>query len=200
MRADQARYDNVWSAILAEPVEKAAVAALCKYALEKQAGCRSHPLQLNRAFVASVEPVAIVSGFAEERTGHRQGKVCRLLSALVNVSAAMPVSAGSFSCCNTREGLLDCGLDGVLDANAPVRSMDQLFCQAIALSPILITKAQCWAAVSGGYFCSALTDAVRCSMNRGTGSSNSEADGNNGGEAGDSEHFSAGFDPVRAMA
>jgi hypothetical protein len=139
--ADQARYDKAWKAILADPVEKDSVTALCQYALEKQARCKVQLLQLNRCNVAGVS-----------------------------------------------SGLMNCGLDGVLDPNAPVQSMDQLFCQAIVLSPILISKVQCWAAFSGGYFCSAVTDA-------GTGTTNiAGADVNENAMVGEEVgHCTAGF-------
>jgi hypothetical protein len=57
-------------------------------------------------------------------------------------------------------GLLHCGLSGVLDPHTPVDSIDQLYFQAIALSPFLTSKVQGWAAVSEGFFSSAAKDVV----------------------------------------
>jgi hypothetical protein len=171
--ADQALYDKAWTAILAEPVEKAAVAALCQIALERQAGYKTNPLQLNLARVASVQPISGVNSTGL-RTGDQEGKICRLIPALINIFSSMLVDIQSRS--TTHTGPLHCGVDGILDQNNPVHSMEQLFCQAIALRPILITKIQCWAAVSVTYFCSAVTarDAVICSRNCRGGSSNAD--------------------------
>jgi hypothetical protein len=173
--ADQARYDNAWCAILADPVENAAVVSLGQYALERQAACKTLPLQLNRTYIAPVAPVAIDSSAdSEGETSHQQG---RLVSALVNVTFAVQ-SLGNFSRCTSNPGLLDCGVDGILDPNSPVYSIDQLFFQAITLSPILITKVQGWAAVSDGYFSSAATDAVGGSKNCRADNSNRGTDAN----------------------
>ena len=73
-----------------------------------------------------------------------------------------------------------------------MHSIDQLFCQAIALNPVLITKVQGWAAVSGGYFCSAMTrNAVGCSRKYRRGSSNAGYNGKIDGM--DRDHLTAGF-------
>ena len=104
---------------------------------------------------------------------------------------------------NNYRGYLNCGVDGVLDPAVPVDGIDQLFFQAIALSPILIAKVQEWAAVSDGYFCSAVTihDAVRSCQNRDcqTACSNRRhgEDGNNGVEK---ELCPAGFVRWRDVA
>ena len=51
--------------------------------------------------------------------------------------------------------LLDIGVEGLMDPLLPVDNLDQLYCQAVALNPILISKVQMWAAKSRGYFCTA---------------------------------------------
>jgi len=50
------------------------------------------------------------------------------------------------------ELLLECGIPDQLDYGAPVHSLDQLYYQAIALNPILISKIQQWASLSSGFF------------------------------------------------
>jgi hypothetical protein len=62
-------------------------------------------------------------------------------------------------CALASKGLLDCGVDGSIDPQCPVDSLDQLYCQAVALSPILIAKVQTWASASCGCFYSAATSA-----------------------------------------
>ncbi len=51
------------------------------------------------------------------------------------------------------------GVPAILDQAHPVKSLDQLYFQAVALNVILIAKVQTWAAASRGCF-SALTDQV----------------------------------------
>jgi hypothetical protein len=59
------------------------------------------------------------------------------------------------------ERLLDIGVEGVIDPLLPVDSLDQLYFQAVTLSPILVSKVQIWAAASRGHFCLADSGVVR---------------------------------------
>ena len=51
--------------------------------------------------------------------------------------------------------LLACNTEGTVDPRRPVTCLDQLYCQATALSPLLVKKVQEWAAASRGFFAAA---------------------------------------------
>ena len=58
----------------------------------------------------------------------------------------------SFQLSEEEKQLLGCGMPGTLDIRFPVDSLDQLYYQAAAVHPILISMVQKWASVSQGCF------------------------------------------------
>ena len=58
----------------------------------------------------------------------------------------------SFQVSDEELQLLGCGIPGTLDIRRPVDSLDQLYYQAAAVHPILVSKVQKWASVSQGCF------------------------------------------------
>jgi hypothetical protein len=158
--ADQARYNSAWLAILNVPAEQSAVAALCLHVqdLSRRLQVTQRPLQLNRAHVVPETAMECIDNSVLQSSV--QGRFRIALSRASSVTlASLPqqLSQNSISRRQAWEGLLDCGVGGLTDPQRPVDSLDQLYCQAVALSPILVAKVQKWASASCGCFCSAVT-------------------------------------------
>jgi len=141
---DKAKYDAIWANILADSEEQASIQSLDK--LTKYLGrCitkQSRQLKRIRSLKAEQHRSLSLSGFSSSSS-------LKLQSAgdgVVIVKEAW-------------ESLLDCGIPAIPDQSHPVRSLDQLYLQAIALNGILIAKVQTWAAASSGCF-SASADRV----------------------------------------
>jgi hypothetical protein len=156
--ADQARYNAAWTAILNKSEEMLAVAALCLHVQELAMQLTQRPLQLQRAHFVPETAVESINSSA------LQSPVLGLFP--IARSRISPVGVASLTRQRSRnssfrrqpwEGLMDCGVDGLIDPQSPVDSLDQLYCQAVALSPILVAKVQKWASASSGCFYSAAT-------------------------------------------
>jgi hypothetical protein len=149
--ADKVKYDTVWESIIADPTERAMIAELGRVAREIITQATERPLQLNRGR-ASVPAAA--SSSLEGPSGRAfsiAGRLSMALSRAASVVSVETVGGGNPIWAH----LLDCGVEGTTNAMQPVDSMDQLYCQAVALSPLLIAKVQAWAAASNGCFLSA---------------------------------------------
>jgi hypothetical protein len=155
---DKARYDEIWEATHNDPAEYTAITALGKMVQELVTQSTVRPLQLNRlrSSAAAINGVTTLGGSSSNTfqrlrsAGGRLPLVLCRASSVVPLDAFVAVSASSIS----QADLLDCGVEGVLDQLRPVDSLDQLYCQSVALNPILISKVQSWAEYSGGCFCS----------------------------------------------
>ena len=153
--ADKARYDAIWEETNNDPGECTAITSLGRMVQELVTRSTVHPLQLNRlrSSAAAINVVTALGGdsntFQRLRSAGRLPLILRTASSVVPLDAIIAVSASSIS-----QDLLDCGVEGVLDQLRPVHSLDQLYCQSVALNPILISKVQSWAEYSGGCFCS----------------------------------------------
>jgi hypothetical protein len=152
--ADQARYKSAWLAILNEPAEKPAVAALCLYVQELAMRLTQRPLQLNRAHEVPETAMEYINSSALQSPVQRRLHVGMSRTPSFTLAS---LARNSISRRQAWKGLLDCGVDGVMDPQRPIDSLDQLYCQAVALSPILVAKVQKWASASCGCFYSAAT-------------------------------------------
>ena len=156
--ADQARYNSAWTGILNEPEEMHAVAALCLHVQELEMRLTQRPQQLQRAHFVPETAIESINNSALQSPV--QGLLPFARSRISSVGVASLTRQHSLSS-NFRkqawEGLVDCGVDGLIDPQCPVDSLDQLYCQAVALNPILVAKVQKWASASSGCFYSAAT-------------------------------------------
>ncbi len=134
---DKAKYDAIWTNVLSDSEEQVSIQSLDK--LTKYLGrcitkqCR----QLNR-----------------NRSYKEEQRRSLSLSGMSSSSSLKPQSAGDGVVIikEAWESLLDCGIPAIADQAHPVRSLDQLYFQAVALNGILIAKVQAWAAASSGCF------------------------------------------------
>jgi len=157
--ADKERYDCVWTTTFANCTESIAITNLVQLVRELSVQLTTRPVQLNRARGAfAVSFAAFMQGGSG--TGLRRKSVAGRLSRVISRASSVASESDNHSTSASASlpawaGLLDCGVEGILNNLHPVDSLDQLYCQAIALSPILIAKVQGWANASGGCFCSA---------------------------------------------
>jgi hypothetical protein len=150
--ADQAHYNSAWSTIVNEPAEKAAIETLCNLVQESATRLTQRPLQLNRAHMVHESAMEYINNSSLQSP--MEGLFFMARSRVSSVSvASLPQQLSRRK--QGWEGLLDCGVDGATDPQRPVDSLDQLYCQAVALSPILVAKVQKWASASCGCFYSA---------------------------------------------
>ena len=156
MLADKARYDAIWEAAHSDPAGVTAIASLDRTVQELVTRSTARPLQLNRlrSSAAAISVATTLGGSASPF--RRLSSAGMLPHVLSRASAVMPVDAFAVLSVTgmSQADLLDCGLEGVQDPSQPVDSLDQLYCQSVALNPILIAKVQSWAEYGDGCFCS----------------------------------------------
>lgn len=150
--ADKFRYDQLWTSIMAIRSQRDQVELLAKLVTQIQNTLHSTsslPVlarQLNRCREYSFSMRAL--NLLKSNDSMQSSKQC--------TNQARSNSAASISGNTPAERwkiLLDCGTPGTLDVQRPVRSLDQLYFQAIALNPILVDKIKLWALACGGCFC-----------------------------------------------
>lgn len=163
--ADQAAYEATWATTLQDPEERAAINRLERLERSLNFTLEIPARQLNR----------IRRSEADSQTIHRVGSASSNSSSssrLVRTSSISPLNKASTalrSFARSMSSLLDqphrdrpAWADLVdyknmeaVDPKRPATCLGQLYCQATALSPILIKKVQDWAAATGGYFMAA---------------------------------------------
>jgi hypothetical protein len=153
--ADKASYDAIWEAVHNDPAECTAIASLGRLVQELLTRSKARPLQMNRlrSSAAAISVASTLGGSSGTLRKLRAAGRLPRVTVLRTASSVIPLDAFA-ALSRSHSDLLDCGVDGVLDPLRPVDSLDQLYCQSVALNPILIAKVQTWAERSDGCFCS----------------------------------------------
>jgi hypothetical protein len=168
--ADQAAYDEAWAATMEHAEERTALDVLDR--LEKRLtsslGIPARQLNISPQSVADSAPI---QGFARAESlrssssssSGRQAHTSTTGSAWDKASTTLRSFARSMSLIVDQahddrpawKDLFAHHTEGAVNLRCPVTCLDQLYCQATALLPVLIKKVQSWAAASGGYFMTA---------------------------------------------
>ena len=148
--ADKTRYDKKWEQILSCENELIEIQNLKSLAFQIQSGLAGCHYQYNRTR-------SLKTDSQEHSPRTDDGNSSMSLSAAPSSGSARGRSQQSLAPDFIendldQERLFSCGIPGTLDHRCPVNSLDQLYYQAVATHPILISKVQAWAALSRGYF------------------------------------------------
>jgi len=152
--ADKASYDEIWSTELDDPAMLSALVELGSLVQELAMQSVAKPLQLNRLCTSTVARTL------NQATAQGSGNSIPWLSGVLERATSIPVNSFAAFSESLSDSLGDCVVDGAVDYLRPVDSLDQLYCQAIALNPHLIAKVQSWALCSRGCFISTATAAA----------------------------------------
>ena len=142
---DKARYDKAWNEILKNPAEQHAVRALSVLVstLISATNVAKNARQFNRAEIFRGESTLNATA------RHGQRSLRQLSELKIEHTSNIMMRQRNV---NQLGSVFTCGIPGSLDPNHSVRSLDQLYCQAIALNPLIIKKVWCWSSASCGCF------------------------------------------------
>lgn len=155
--ADKANYDAIWTAELNDSSMSTAIDELGSLVQEIVAQTIAQPQQLNRlCSSAETRTLSLGGGSGMNLLPGVLGTVGRASSSRSVNSFTAVTSSGRWQL----ENLPDCEVEGAFHYLHAVDSLDQLYCQAVALNPLLIAKVQSWAHFSGGCFSSTATQAA----------------------------------------
>jgi hypothetical protein len=134
--ADRARYDAVWALVLEEAESRKGENRIgkCSWLLELSAAIDELLLTRN------VIPRQLTRRQDDSKLGLIRRESSILMRTLSGVNMRVPSVPNTFS------------LAFSIGAVEPVKSLDQLYSQAVCIHPILVSKVRCWAAASRGCF------------------------------------------------
>jgi hypothetical protein len=142
---DKARYDAMWAAVSADPVNRVWLVALQAEVARIQAMLPAGPpRQFNRRQQQRSAPVSHSTSQVQWLTTSMPNR--KLRTTVSSFSAAFVLNRTSIGRVRRQEGL---------------DSLDQLYVQATCLHPVLLERVQAWAAASGGLFSAAASLAGR---------------------------------------
>ena len=150
--ADQAAYDAIWASTLTSPSEHDAVDVLDLLVKNAISHCSASLRQLNRKVLHTGENHGWIDTLSRGSSTHNSHDLERSSSSAARFLASALDRSRSRNSSIMWDELLESGIEGTVDSLSPVQSLDQLFFQATALAPLLLSKVQAWAAGSGGCF------------------------------------------------